>query len=52
MRKAYKIFIVKPERTRSVGRTRHRSEDNIEVDLKEIECESVDWNHLAHDRGE
>jgi hypothetical protein len=28
---------------------RHRGEDNIKMDLKEIQCESVDWMQLAQD---
>jgi hypothetical protein len=28
----------------------HRWEDNIKVNVKEIECEVVDWIHLAQDR--
>jgi hypothetical protein len=31
------------------GRTRRRSEDNIEMDLKEISWEDVDWVHVAKD---
>jgi hypothetical protein len=33
-----------------LGRPRHRWEDNIRVDLKEIGWEGVDWIHLAQDR--
>jgi hypothetical protein len=33
---AYKIFIGKPERKRPHGRHRHRLEDNIKMDLKEV----------------
>jgi hypothetical protein len=32
----YKIMTVKPEGKRSLRRPRHRWEDNIEMDLKEI----------------
>jgi hypothetical protein len=35
-RNAYKIFVRKPERNRPVGRRRHRWEDNIGMDLREI----------------
>jgi hypothetical protein len=47
---AYKILVGKPERKRSLGRSRCRWEDNIRVDLKEIAWEGVDWIHLAQDR--
>jgi hypothetical protein len=29
----------------------HTWGDNIEMDLKEIVCEDVEWIHLAKDRG-
>jgi hypothetical protein len=32
---------------RRFGRLRRRREDNIKIDLKEIECEGVDWIYLA-----
>jgi hypothetical protein len=28
----------------------NRWEDNIRMDLREIECEGVDWMHLVQDR--
>jgi hypothetical protein len=40
----------KPERRRPLGRPRHRCEDNIKIDLKEIRWEGIDWIHLAQDR--
>jgi hypothetical protein len=36
MRDAYKILAGKPERRRPLGRSRHRWEDNIKMDLKII----------------
>jgi hypothetical protein len=33
---AYRIFVGKPEGRRSLGRQRHRWEDNIKIDLQEI----------------
>jgi hypothetical protein len=50
MRNAYKILLGKPEGKRSLGRHRHRCEDNIRIDLREIVWENVDWMHLAQDR--
>jgi hypothetical protein len=32
------------------GRSRPAWKDNIKVDIKEMECEGVDWIHLAQDR--
>jgi hypothetical protein len=39
----------KPKRKRPFGRPGCRWEDN-KMDLKEVECEDVDWVHLAGDR--
>jgi hypothetical protein len=50
VRNAYKILVGKPEGKRSLGRPRHRWEDNIRVDIKEIWWDGVDWIHLAQDR--
>jgi hypothetical protein len=47
MRNAYKILVGKSEETRPFGRHRHRWEDNIEMFLKEIGLEVLDWIHLA-----
>jgi hypothetical protein len=41
MRNAYKIFVVKPEGKRPLGRPRRRWEDNIRLDLREIGREVV-----------
>ena len=35
---------------RPLGRTRHRWEDNIKMDLQEVGCGSMDWIKLAQDR--
>jgi hypothetical protein len=32
---------------RQLGRTRHRWEDNIKMDIQEVLCESIDWIELA-----
>jgi len=50
MKNAYKILVRKPEGKRLLRRPRHRWEDNIRTDLKEIGCEGVDWLHVAQDR--
>jgi hypothetical protein len=48
-RNSYKIVVGKHERKRPLGRTRHRLEINIRMDLSEIRWEVVDWIHPAHD---
>jgi hypothetical protein len=45
-RNAYGVL----EGKRPLGRPRHRWEDNIKMDLKEIECGDMDWINLADDR--
>jgi hypothetical protein len=35
---------------RPLGRSRHKWEDNIKIDLTEIGSEGVDWIQLARDR--
>jgi hypothetical protein len=47
---AYKIFVGKPEGKRPLGKPRHKCEDNIRMDLREVEWEGVDWIYLAQDR--
>jgi hypothetical protein len=50
-RKVYRILVGKPERKRPLGRPRHRWEDGIGMDLREIGWGSVEWIQLAQDRG-
>jgi hypothetical protein len=45
-----RVLVGKPEGKRPLGRTRHRWEDNIRMDLQEVWCGSVDWIGLAQDR--
>jgi hypothetical protein len=49
VRGAY-ILVGRPEGRRPLGRPRHRWEDNIKMDLREIGFGDVDWIHLAQDR--
>jgi hypothetical protein len=45
-RKVYKVLVGKPEGNRPLGRPRHRWEDGIRVDLREIDWGvwiSFDW---------
>jgi hypothetical protein len=46
MRITCNIFVGKSEGKRQLGRTRHRWEYNIKLDLEEIGWEGVDWIHL------
>jgi hypothetical protein len=50
-RKLYRVLGGKPEGKRPLGRPRHRWEDGIRMDLREISWESVEWIQLAQDRG-
>jgi hypothetical protein len=49
-RVAYRVLVGKPEGRRPLGRPRHRWEDNIKTDLREVGCGSVDWIGLNQDR--
>jgi len=44
-----RILVGKPEGNRPLGRTRHRWEDNIKMDLREVGCGGMDWMELAQD---
>jgi hypothetical protein len=48
---SYNILVGRAEGRRPLGRPRHRWEDNIKMDLREIGFEDVDWIQLAQDRG-
>jgi hypothetical protein len=50
VRGTYNILVGRPEGRRPLGRSRHRWEDNIKMDLREIEFGDVDWIHWAQDR--
>jgi hypothetical protein len=49
-RNVYRVLMGKPEGKRPLGRTRHRWEDGIRMDLREIGWGSVDWIQLDQDR--
>jgi hypothetical protein len=49
-RNVYKVFIGKPEGKRPLERPRHRWEDGIRMDLREIGWGSVDWIQVALNR--
>jgi hypothetical protein len=46
----YKTLIRKSEGKRELRRPRHRWEDNIRMDVREIVWRGVDWILLAEDR--
>jgi hypothetical protein len=43
-------LVGKPEGKRQRGRPRHRWEDIIRMDLRQIGWDGMDWNDLARDR--
>jgi hypothetical protein len=47
MRNAYNISVGNPEGKVPIGRPRHRWEDNIKADLKEMGMKGMDWIHLV-----
>jgi hypothetical protein len=47
---AYRILVKKPEGKRPSARTRHKWVDNVEVDLREIGWDGMDWIDLTQDR--
>ncbi|KAJ4442157.1 hypothetical protein ANN_12023 [Periplaneta americana] len=49
-RNAYKVLVGRPEGKRPLGRPRHRWEDNIKMDLREVGYDDRDWINLAQDR--
>ena len=46
----YRVLVEKPEGKRSLGRLRHRWEDNIKMDLQEVGRGGVDWIEPAQER--
>ena len=49
-RDVHKVLVWKPEGKRPLGRPKHKWEDNIKVDLREVGCGGMDWMKLAQDR--
>jgi hypothetical protein len=48
-RNTYRILVGKPEGKRPLGRPRRSWVDNIKMDLKEREWDSMDWIDLAQE---
>jgi hypothetical protein len=49
-RVVYRILVGKPEVKKTLGRPRHRWEDNIKMGIQEVLCWSMNWINLAQDR--
>jgi len=49
-RGAYRVLVGKPERKRPLGRSRHRGEDSIKMDLQELGKGGLYWIELARQR--
>jgi hypothetical protein len=49
-RGVYRVLVGRPKGKRPLGKPRHRWEDNIKMDLREIGIEGVNWIQLAQDR--
>jgi hypothetical protein len=49
-RSVYRVLVGRPKGKRSLGRPRHRWEDNIKMDLMEIGIDGANWIQLAQDR--
>ena len=45
----HRVLVGKPEGNISLGRPRHRWEDNIKMDLQEVGGSCGDWMELAQD---
>jgi hypothetical protein len=50
-RKLYRVLVGKLEGKRPLERPRHRWQNGIRMDLREIGWGDVEWIHLAQDRG-
>ena len=50
-RGVYRFLVMKPEGKRPPGRPRHRWEDNIKMDLKEVGCEGSSWLRIGTSGG-
>jgi hypothetical protein len=49
-RGVYRVLIGRAEDKRPLGRRRHRWEDNIKLDLREIGIDGANWIQVAQDR--
>jgi hypothetical protein len=49
-RGVYRVLVGKPEGKRPLGKSMHRWQDNIKMDLQEVGCRGMNWIDLAQDR--
>jgi hypothetical protein len=49
-RGVYRVLVGRPEGKRTLGRPRHRWEDNVKMDLREIGIDGANWIQLVQDR--
>jgi hypothetical protein len=49
IRGVYRVLLGKTEGRRPFGRPRHRCENNIKMDLREVACGVMDWIEVAQD---
>jgi hypothetical protein len=49
-RGVYRVLVGRPEGKRPLGRARHKLEDNIKMNLREIGINGANWIWLAQDR--
>jgi hypothetical protein len=49
-RGVYRVLAGRTEGKRPLGRPRHRWEDNIKMDVREIGIDGANWIRLAQDR--
>jgi hypothetical protein len=50
IRNAYRILFGRSKGKIPLGRPRHRWEDNIKMDIREIDLGGMDWINLIQDR--
>jgi hypothetical protein len=46
----HRVLMEKHKGKKTHGRSRHKWDDNIKMDLQEVGCEGMDWIELAQDR--
>jgi hypothetical protein len=49
-RRVYRVLVGRSEGKRPLGRRRHRWEDNIKLDFREIGIDGANWIWLAQDK--
>jgi hypothetical protein len=48
-RDVYRVLVGRPEGKRPLGKPRHRWEDDIKIDLRELGIDGVNWIRMAQD---